>query len=282
MIIDTSSREEMMQGVCTYFGLSEKVFSSFLSDARRKSLIKDFDIDVFNDIINRFIDENTKNVSIDKIFFYHLSRRLNSSTDNYTGKNLYELLSTENEVTFFLRSYDIEFIPKNGRLNLVYRGKILRLANPTCNCALYLKTRLGYNESNIDYCFNGFAFKDLLLKNDYTQRLYNAPEFITALADVFRRPEIETDYFKKSKFYCFTYCPPLNEVMFDDAESLSLEGKQKYLLNRILWRLSNYYIYESHYMDDNDNPIIRLKDNATMSKAFFVSCEEITKNMIWG
>ena len=128
MFIDTHSREAMEQGICNYFNISLREFLVLFAKAGRKSQKEYYiDGDIFNNVINNFIDAKMPNTPVDQVLFFHLSRRLNSAKDNQTGKNLYDLLSTENETTEFLKNHDVEFSPVDKHLELIYKGKVVSL-----------------------------------------------------------------------------------------------------------------------------------------------------------
>lgn len=281
MFIDTHSRKAMEQAVCKFLNISTRelfvLFEKAGNESRKESYT---DGDIFNNVINNFIDTNMPSTPVDQVLFFHLSRRLNSVRDNQTGKNLYDLLSTENEITKFLKEHDVEFSPVNRHLELLYKGEVLSLSDKYKKHVPYLRRRLGHNKNRIDYCFNGFLLKDLLYKNNYAGDLYDVPEFMGVLASFLKRRDICTDYYENSTYYCFEYCIPLEKVLFDSDENLSYENKQKYLLNQILHRLYNYSASELRYMFDHDNPVIRLKDNDTMDKEHFISKEKITEDML--
>ncbi len=281
MFIDTHSRKSMEQGICKFLNISTRellvLFKKAGNESRKESYT---DGDIFNNVINNFIDTNMPSTPVDQVLFFHLSRRLNSVRDNQTGKNLYDLLSTENEITKFLKEHDVEFSPVNRHLELLYKGEVLSLSDTYEKHVPYLRWRLGHNKNRIDYCFNGFLLKDLLYKNNYARDLSDVPEFMGVLASFLKRRDIGTDYYENSTYYCFEYCIPLEKVLFDSDENLSYENKQKYLLNQILHRLYDYSASELRYMFDHDNPVIRLKDNDTMDKEHFISKEKITEDML--
>ncbi len=282
MFINTHSWEAMMWGICNYFSITIKELSLLFEKAGEESQKENyFDGDKFNNIINDFIDAKMPSTPINQILFFHLGRRLNSTSSDFIGKNLYDLLSTKNELSEFLKNHDVEFTPTERNLELIYKGELVSLTDSFREHVPYLRWRLGHNENRIDFCFNGFMLKDLLYKNHYARDLYKTPEFIGVLASFLNRADIVGDYYESSKYYCFEYCVPLEKVLFDDCENLSFEKKQKYLLNRILHRLYDYSVYEPRYMFDHDNPIIRLKDNDTMDSKYFISVEEITPEMLW-
>lgn len=272
----------MVQEVCNYFSIIIKELSLLFEKAGKESQEEHwFNGDIFNKIINDFIYAKMPNASINQILFFHLSRRLNSTSGMHVGKNLYDILSTKNEVSEFLKKHEVEFASVDGYLELLYKGKIVTLEDSFRDHVPYMRWRLGQNKNRIDYCFNGFMLKDLLYKNNYARDLYKTPEFIGVLASFLNRADIVGDYYENSKYYCFEYCVSLEKVLFDDDENLSFKGKQKYLLNQVFHRLYDYSVSEPRYMFDHGNPIIRLKDNDTMDAEYFISIEEITQDMLW-
>ena len=130
MFIDTHSRKAMEQGICNYFNISPRELSVLFAKAGRESRKESYiDGDIFNNVINNFINAKMPNAPVDQVLFFHLSRRLNSAKDNQTGKNLYDLLSTENEITEFLKNHDVEFSPVDRHLDLLYKGKAVSLSD---------------------------------------------------------------------------------------------------------------------------------------------------------
>ncbi|HBF0925410.1 TPA: hypothetical protein KOR93_001610 [Clostridioides difficile] len=281
MYIDTHTKETMEKSICSYLGVTLQDLSVLFNLAGNEAQQDKFlDGDKLNDIFNSFIKAHMPNKELDEVLFFHLSRRLNTASDCNVGNNLFELLSTENAMTFFLKEHDVEFVVCDKHLNLIYKGKEISLDDTNKEHIPYLRWRLGHNANRIDFCINGFLLKDLLYRNSYARELYDVPEFIGVLATFLKRRDIGTDYFDNSKYYCFEYCLPLAKVMFDEKDSLAEEQKVKYLLNQILNRLYEYHTHDIRYMFDHENPIIRLTDNDTMDEQYYISKEEITWDML--
>ena len=281
MYIDTHTKETMENSICSYLCVTPKdlydLFEFAGSEAQQDKFI---DGDKLNNIFNSFIKAHLPSTAIDEILFFHLSRRLNTEKDSSLGNNLFDLLSTKNAMTLFLKEHDVEFEVCDKHLNLIYKGKEVSLEDTNREHIPYLRWRLGHNERRIDFCFNGFLLKDLLYRNHYARELYDVPEFIGVLATFLKRRDIGTDYFENSKYYCFEYCVPLEKIMFDDDEKLDNKEKEIYLLNQILNRLYEYYTSDIRYMFDHDNPIIRLTDSDTMDEKYFITKEKITWDML--
>lgn len=217
MIIDTHSKESILLSLSTELSVSSDEFEYFLF-LNRYVLYKDGDfcLSLFVELFQNYF-HNSANIKliIDEILLFHLSRRL-FSDDSVIGENLYTLLTTENALSSFLFDHEIKFYPDGEALDLVYKGKYMPLEKspqdipgPT---TAYLWRRLGHS-SIIDFCFNGFAFRDQLAKNDYWLNLFNGPEFLQALERYLRCRNLVSDFFINSQYYCFEYKLPLEQIV---------------------------------------------------------------------
>lgn len=282
MYIDTHTKNSMELSICDYLEIVPSELNR-LFDKANKAAQTDmyFDCCIFDEIINDFIASKiSSHDCIDQILFYHLGRRLNSEHECNVGDNLFDLLTTQNLFSTFLREHDVEFIPAEGCLELLYRGKKVLFNNTMESSTAYLKSRLGHGRLRADYCFNGFMLKDLIYRNMYARFLFGAPEFIGVLGNFLHRTDLLNDYLENSTYYCFEYKVHLHKVLFDEEEKLSNSSKPLYLINRVLHRLFEYYTTDIRYMFDHDNPIIRLMDDDTMLEQYFISKEEITCEML--
>lgn len=280
MYIDTHTKDTIQNSICEIFNIEVKELEDLFMKAERESYTGIYtDENKLDKILDEFIDNRMSDKNIDQILFFHLGRRINSSCNYLEGKNLFELLLKENEMSLFLKNHEIRFELNDRHLNLYYRDKPISLEGNLDRNVLYLRWRLGYND-DVDYCFNGFAFRDLIFKNHYALSLYDAPEIISVLSEFLKYPFLKEDYFNNSKYYCFEYLVSIDKIYFDDNDKMSKLEKQKYLLNRVLNRLYEYSITESEYMFDYDNPIIRLSDYDVMQEEYFISKEEITLEIL--
>lgn len=281
MYIDTHTKDTIQNSVCEIFNIEVRKLEDLFMKATKESytgmLTDGYKLDK---VLDEFIDNRMSDKNIDQILFFHLGRRINSAGNCLEGKNLLELLSKENEMSLFLKNHEVKFELSDGHLNLYYKDELISLEEKYNDNVPYLRWRLGYNSNRIDYCFNGFVFRDLIFKNRYARSLYDAPEFLCILSQFLRHPLMKKDYFNNSKYYCFEYLVPIDKIYFDDNEKIGKLEKQKYLLNKVLHRLYEYFIRENEYMFDNDNPIIRLSDYDVMQEEYFVSKEEITLEML--
>lgn len=281
MYIDTHTKAAMEKTVCSYLCVTVKdlndLFVFAVSEVQKDKFV---DGEKLNNIFNFFIKTHLPSKLIDEVLFFHLSRRLNSEKERSLGNNLFDLLSTKNAMTLFLKEHNVTFEVCDKHLNLIYKGKEISLEDTYNINISYLRQRLGHDKNRTDFCFNGFLLKDLLYRNNYASALYDVPEFIGVLSTVLKRKDIGTDYFDNSKYYCFEYCVPLEKIIFDGIEKLSIDEKVIYLLNQVLNRLYEYFASDIKYMFDHNNPIIRLADTDTMDEKYFMSKEEITWDML--
>lgn len=281
MYIDTHTKNSMEKSLCDYFGItSDVLYGLFEYAGNEAQQDKYLDGDKLDNVFNDFIVSNLPNTQIDEVLFFHLSRRLNSSSECNMGSNLFDLLSNPNAMTSYLKKHDVEFSVSDKHLELIYKGNRVSLDDTSQEHIPYLRWRLGHNPKRIDYCFNGFLFKDLLYRNNYARELYDVPEFVSVLATFLKRRDIGTDYFENSRYYCYEYRLPLDKVLFDKKDNLSDKEKEKYLFNQILNRLYEYHTHDIRYMFDHENPMIRLADSDTMEERYYIDKEEITWDML--
>lgn len=280
MYIDTRTKETMQQSLYELFDVSIIQLKDLFLKAGTLSMSESYmDIEKFNSVINEFIEAEMSGRSIEHLLFFHLGRRLYSAENSVEGKNLFELLSSESELSIFLKSHGVTFQVNEQHLHLFYKEKMISLDDTSREYVPYLSWRLGYNVKRIDYCFNGFMLKDQLVRNDYARSLFYAPEFIRVLADFLNERDIIEDYVEKSKYYCFEYLAPIEKVFFDDDENLTKEEKEKHLLNQVLSRLFKYFSGDNNLFD-LDNPILRLDDTDEMQAKYFIKRKELTWEML--
>lgn len=260
MYIDTHTIESMEKNICDYLKIEKEELSEIFSKAPYDDGL--LDIERFVEIIDSFILKNRPKEKLDEILFFHLTRRLISSNEDVTCYNLIKLLTTNNAISSFLKKCGIEFVKEKENLELYYKKSKIDISNNP-----YLKRRLGK-----DYCVNGFAFKENLQKNIYWDYLLDGPEFIQKLGVFLNCPDLCRAYCKNSKYFCYEYCIPIEKVIFDDKEDMSIAQKRMYLLERIILRLYNYNIFGETL---DESLILRLLDNDMMQKKFFIKKEEI-------
>ena len=180
MLIDTRTKESMIASLASYLDITEDELFQYIDYAANKAQPDSwaFNNDIFEEELLSFFSNLQPEKQIDEIYVYHLTRRLNDSIEDKSSDNLKSLLLKESPISSFLRQYGITFIEKDGHPVIVFNDNEISLEDTFESDVCYLRRRLGYNTGREDYCFNGFALRDLLMKNSYTRQLFDGPEFL--------------------------------------------------------------------------------------------------------
>lgn len=281
MLIDTRTKESMIASLALYLDITEDELCQYIDYAANKAQTDRwaFNSDIFEEELLTIFSDLQPEEQIDEIYVYHLTRRLNGSLEDKSSDNLKSLLLKESAISIFLRQYGIAFIEKDSHPVIVFNDKEISLEDTFESDVCYLRSRLGYNSGREDYCFNGFALRDQLMRNSYTRQLYGGPEFLDVLSRYLSIDGLKEKYCENSKYYCFTYKMAIDEILFDDRDDLGNDEKVDYLLLQIAMRIMSY-MDNSKYQYDHDNPIIRIADDACVSENRLAGIEEITLEMI--
>lgn len=278
MIIETTSKESIETSLSSYLDIEPEELYQYIDYAATKSQKEwSFNTDIFYDELMNILSDYIPDEPITGICLFHLARRLNNSEIESTA-NLKDLLTQKNEFSDFLLKYGVTFEERADGLVLMYNGREDTLEDTEEHETCYLRSRLGYKSSRVDYCVNGFVLRDQLLRNSYAIELYEGPEFLVQLSKHLRRPEMIADYQEQSTYYCYKYIVPFEKAIFDDAENLDEDEKRYYLIYMLCTRLLLYM--DNSRINDNDNPVIRLADDENLAKAYYNSREIITLEMI--
>lgn len=260
MFIDTHTKGNMKESLEEVLGTKKNAIESILNDEL---------------LIERSIDQIISSGKIDSFLFFHFSRRLRTATASKDGLCLFDLLLTDNAFSRFLKAYGITFLRKDEHIILFFQGKEQDLKKHNVPCADRLRCRLGQVKIRQDTCFNGFAIREGLTKNDYFGYLSDVPELIKDICTLLGIKRLGQDYWKNSDYYCFEYKVPVKFVIFDDlGDSATERDKIHFFLNSIYKRLRMHVEcgFDNH---DDDNLIIRLPDQMNMRQEWFASKEAI-------
>lgn len=278
MFIDTHTRETMLRSFCSVLRISQYELRDVIWEIYR-STGNDYDDCISK--IEAFIYEHISDESLpDEILLFHFARRLKGTEEDTIGRNLADLLTTPNALSDFLKDHQLTFEMGEQHIETYYKGNVVDWDKCWEGNNAYMKVRFGYYKGREDFCFNGFAFKDRLYKNDYARQLYGVPEFLSGLVECLGCQKVEEDFMENSDYYCYEYKLPFEKVMFDDHDSYSLHQKQIYLLRCVFERLMDYQCSDPRYLFDHDNPILRLGDYDTIPEEMFVTKELVTLDML--
>lgn len=281
LIIDTTSRESMERDMTAYLDITTNELYRYIDNAAEKAeSLMGFSTEKFNQEIFMIIDAHKPSNPIDEVLCFHLSRRLNMSSNDLRLYNLRELLLGDNDLVQYLKEHNIIFKEQGSHLVLFYQGRKISLEDTTELEVCYLRSRLGYNYGRQDFCLNGFVMGDQLLKNMYTRDLFEGPEFLAVLSCFLKNKTIINDFKKASTYFFYTLKIPIDEVIFDGLEEFDNNKKELYLVTKIFNRLLMYNDSSFAYFSDDDNPIIRMGDNVILPETCMVGREKITLEMI--
>lgn len=278
MFIDTWSRDTLETSVARCLNRTIPEIYSEIEKADQVSRQPEggHDADVFQEEVLKFVKTCDLEL-LNQIQFYHLARRLNIDED-VEGKNLQTLLLTENAFTSFLRKRGVTF-RENEHIDVIYNGIVQDISEHKLEVNVnYLYSRLGYYKENLDYYFNGLAFHDQIKKNYYADALRDGPEILSNLSRLLNKPQLILDYEKSSRYYCFAYCVPMSEIVFEDKPKLEDDAKMTYFLQRCFERLHQYWMGEE-ITGDSDNPILVLRNNKNMSAVYFTQKELVDQEV---
>lgn len=202
------------------------------------------------EIVDSIIDNHLNVEFISEVYLYHLSRQLQEPNHLYP---LNRLLVEENEMTNFLKKYDIKFLKgEDSKIELYYKNEHINIKHNKYNGEWYYL----FNRLEKDFCINGFTFLEDIQNNQsmYYNNLERSPEIIRDLEKFFNI-KLQNEYYERSKFYCCVIKVPIEEIIFDGCTELkSKSDKARYLINRAIM----------HVLGKSDNPIIRLSDNKSV------------------
>ncbi len=275
MFIDTHTKDTMLNSICHLLNITHIELIKYL-------ILFESETENYGEFLQKvdlFIEERVR-IYPDEVLFFHLTRRLVGTENDIEGRNLANLLLTENSFSLLLKKFDMNFIRGNHHIDLIYKGKLIDWDNCENGNSSYMKSRLGYFEGREDFCFNGFAFEDLLYKNNYARQLYCMPEFLSQIVQCLNCTELGNYYYNNSKYYCFEYKLPLEEVIIDGKDEYNLHQKQCYIIRSVIERIYEYQIRNVKFIYDEENPILRLADDSVMEEKYFVNKKIITREML--
>lgn len=226
-----------------------------------KALSPDVDM---ADASKPFIQSNLTH-NIDSVYLYHLNRSIDEPKELYP---LYKVLTTINPFYEYLLSKEIEFEYLNQIIYLKYKGqripksRIYVPGDPHKGDNL-LARRFGYFDTP-DFCINGFIhpINPQESTDGYYYHLYAGPELLECLERFLKIPGLQMEYKQKSKYYYSAVLLPIEDIVFDNNESIDSSEKKTYeFLYSCISFLSDWH---------NDYPvlsnrIIRVNDHKSLT-----------------
>lgn len=266
MYIDTSTKESIESSVLRLLEINGDKLSSLLEDGYQKFQVDKqiFMLDEQYDFFFLYVKEHMKTV-LDEVMFIHLSRRIDNGDNN--GYGLIEVLTKENSLSSFLRTYGITFKYEDNQLKIYVNDQEVHIDDEDSYGYknLQQKINLGY-----DLEFSGYLLKDKIeMIREYDMHSEGAEIFsILYLFNVDDDLIIDT-FTEKSDFYQLEYVLPLKDVVFDNYDDLDEQDKQYHVVVTALQRLYNYK-YDEDFISD-DCPVMHMKDNQTLDAKYLIN-----------
>lgn len=268
MQIKTTSYQDLLDSLCNELELNDKEILDII-DSSYKMFQQDHQILVIDDLYDYYYSIAKKNLKkeINQVSFYHVSRRLDGS--DYNGYSLLEVLTGNNTLADYLRSYGLTF-KYNNEIEMYVNDEKVIIPSGERNTP-YLKYRF-----KSDYSFKGYMFADQLKNNVIISTVEGGPEFFGHLFNYIDNDEELIDNFiKQSKLYLFEYLVPIEEIYFEGYEELSNKEKQYHMIAKAMQRLY-FYKYDKAFVEsDEDNPIISMIDDKTLPANYLVNKIEL-------
>lgn len=276
MVIKVDTFENIEEGVCDAFDIAEEYLREVVVEAYDNAY-NNHGMNygtAFDEWISNFVRENATQ-DITEIYVCHLARLIEKPK---VLMPLPEVLTTNTELSLFLKEHSISFRMEGHRLILSYRGREVlpveiydpeSVMNEHCGLAF----RLGYFEDEQDFCVNGFAFgADLKNGSDgYFDRLSWGPEILMRLDD-FLKTHLQLDFMECSTYYKVYIKRPIEDIIFDKkSELLTEEQKSEYFLERCIEHLAQFYCTGEGMLDI---PVIRFADDKAVVVDYFEEIPE--------
>lgn len=261
MVFDVSTPAKMEQSVAGILSISEDTLRDIIRafDIQAQSPEKDM-MDFAVPFIQKHLTQN-----IESVYLYHLNRSIDEPKELFP---LYKVLTTKNSFSDYLLSKDIAFDYSNKKIHIIYRGHNIpeiSLYNPDSvrNEHSLLASRFGYFKTP-DFCVNGFLHPIQPEKSTdgYYISLSFGPEIMGCLERFLKIDGLQSDYKRLSKYYYSAVLLPLDDMIFDNKESLTdpRDKTIEYLYSCIDF-LSDWY----NQYNLLSNRMIRVNDHTSLT-----------------
>ena len=264
MQIKTASYQNILDSLCKVLEFDEQAILDIINSAYFM-FQQDHKILIMDDLYDYFIAIAQKNLkeSLDNIFFYNVSRRLDDSDND--GLSLVEVLISDNSLSNYLRNYGLTF-KYDQEIEMYVNGRKIVMPEEE-----RYRTNLKYRLTG-NYSFKGYAFGDQLENNEIIDIVEGGPEFFGHLFNyVDNDDEIIDNFIEQSQLYKFEYLVPIDNVYFEDYDELTNEEKQYHLIAKSMQRLYFYKYDPSFVNSDEDNSVIGMIDDKTLLSQYLIS-----------
>ncbi len=224
------------------------------------------DIDI-EDFFGFLSEKNQQPViTLNKVTIAHLTSRLENDCNKLKLEplyNLFDALTNDTDLKRFFGDEGLKFIEKNGQILTRLDGELVDWSDYFVDtkepvARMIYRRFIGYDCNSIDRCINGFLFNGEIYKCPSVRHIYDCPEIVDNILRVLNKKDAISKWVKNATPYIFVFKADLQDIIFDDDDSLNNEQKQYHILQYCL-----FYLLKQSKNDwsEYNNPMVRLKSN---------------------
>ncbi|WP_025731112.1 hypothetical protein [Heyndrickxia ginsengihumi] len=280
-LLNTISLNNVYDSLSSILGVSKESIRYYIVKNKFDlvdSDINDVDLQKFFIFLKR--DNNQEKITpmMDSITISHLTTRISDlEEDNATIYNLFGSLLQDTDLSLFFKEYGITFKEKNGKIEVTNDGKIIdwEKYHDKAPVAGMVKKRLeGYSITGVDKSINGFLFNGEIYKNRNVNHILRYPEILENILRVMKKDFAVYEWMKRATPYIITFKVNINDLVFDSCDKLNNKQKVYRIIKHCLIFLSKKLLTE---WSENENPIIRLKDNLHVKSHDILKIRKVEK-----
>ncbi|MCB2292175.1 hypothetical protein LGK95_01315 [Clostridium algoriphilum] len=277
-VLWTTSYEDTIESISYICGCSEESINNYLkySVPFNNIIVEDIKLSKFFKTIG--VKFNCNNdlfeiIKFDRCVISHLTTRttLPNESDIYC---LARALTKTTDISKFLASKGITFKEMAQGLITYHTTEIVDWNSFDSSYTYRIKKRLKVRGKYIDNCINGFLFNHLFWEDSNVEHIKDCPEIVSDICYVLNRQDIVNEWRKISTSYALGFLVDIKDIIFDEHTKFKTIKSKIYLT----YKYVIYYLVQVYHDVWNtrfNNPIMRLKDNKSVSKENIVGFYKI-------
>ncbi|QKF32441.1 hypothetical protein [Bacillus velezensis] len=278
-VLDTRCVNQLYLTLSNILSISESDLRQYVIDKKFELLDiawSEIDIDEFFKTVKSNVNRLKGNI-IESVTISHLSSRLEYECNKENIYNLYSALTGETKLRKYLSDVGIECIHESDVISVFFHGERIDWKQyEQTPVVLMLQKRLGVTSSG-DKCINGFLFSGDIHKNMNVTHIARIPEFLENLLRILKVHEAIYFWERNAQPYEIIFKEKFSGIIYDGDDSLSLEDKNIKTIKHCISFLGRNLFNE---WNQNDNPIIRLKDDNDVLADQIISSRNLKTNRI--
>lgn len=270
-LLNTVSEESIYNSLAEIVGINKEYIQYYIMkygiEIIKEITVDSIDLSEFLHFLFRYNKDLEHTLEFDEITLSHLTTRT-SIIHNQQLFNLFNALIQDTEIKEFLNNEGIVFELVGKKLKTIYNGKLVDWAiyfdGDWGSTARMVNNRLEGNSKGVtDKCVNGFLFNSDIHKHRNVSHIARLPEILENILRILGCASAITKWTISAKPYVITFKADVTNTIFDEDRKHTLNNRQK---KNLLIKYCLYYLSIRRYSDwdEDDNPIIRLKDELSV------------------